>query len=85
MTLAPVSTTEDLTRFRQLEERGYWLDAPLPNGSTAKVPGVLAQLTGTPMNVRRWAPTLGQHNQEVLGGMLDLSEKEIAAAAGGKG
>ncbi len=85
VTLAPVSTTEDLTRFRQLEDRGYWLDAPLPNGGTAKVPGVLAQLTRTPMNVRRWAPALGQHNQEVLGGMLGLSEMELAAAAGEKG
>jgi len=85
VTLAPVSTIEDLTRFRQLEERGYWLDAPLPNGRTAKAPGVLAQLTRTPMNVRRWAPALGQHNQEVLGGMLGLSEMEVAAAAGEKG
>jgi crotonobetainyl-CoA:carnitine CoA-transferase CaiB-like acyl-CoA transferase len=82
VTLAPVSTTEDLVRFRHLEERGYWLTAPLPNGAGVQVPGLLARLSETPMNVRYWAPRLGQHNREVLGDTLGLSEKEIAAAGG---
>ena len=82
VTLAPVSTTEDLVRFRHLEERGYWLDAPLPNGAAAKVPGVLARPSETPMSVRRWAPASGQHNREILGGTLELSEDETAATSG---
>ena len=82
VTLAPVCSLEDLARFRQLEVRGYWLTAPLPNGATVKLPGLSARLSETPMKVRLWPPTLGQHNQEVLGGMLSLSENEIAAAAG---
>ena len=82
VTLAPVNSLDDLARFQQLEERSYWLTAPLPNGTTAAVPGLPALLTETPMNVRLWPPTLGQHNQEILGGMLGLSETEIAAAAG---
>ncbi|MCI0858095.1 MAG: CoA transferase, partial [Chloroflexi bacterium] len=82
VTVAPVSTVEDLARFRQLEERGYWLQAPLPNGREIPAPGVVAKLTATPMEVRRWAPTLGQHNDEVLGGMLGLSAQEISAAIG---
>ena len=81
-TVAPVSTIEDLARFRHLEERGYWLPAPLPNGREAPVPGVFAQLSETPMSVRRWAPRLGQHNREVLGDMLGMSPEEIAAANG---
>ncbi len=82
VTVAPISTVEDLARFRQLEERGYWLQAPLPNGREIPAPGVVAKLTASPMEVRRWAPTLGQHNDEVLGGMLGLSIQEIAAAIG---
>ena len=85
VTLAPLSTMEDLARFRQLEERGYWLSAPLPNGSQAIVPGILAKLTETPMSVRYWAPRLGQHNQEILGGQLGLSADETAAACGANG
>ena len=82
VTLAPVSSLEDLSRFRQLEARGYWLNAPLPNGTTVAVPGLPARLTETPMKVRLWAPTLGQHNQEVLGTMLSPSENKIAEATG---
>ena len=82
VTLAPVSTMEDLARFRHLEERGYWLTAPLPNGAEAQVPGVLARPSETPMSVRCWAPALGQHNREILGGTLGLSEDETATASG---
>ena len=82
VTVAPVSTMEDLTRFRQLEERGYWIMSPLPNGRQTPAPGIFAGLTETPMSVRRWAPRLGQHNREILGGQLGLSVEEIAAACG---
>jgi crotonobetainyl-CoA:carnitine CoA-transferase CaiB-like acyl-CoA transferase len=39
-------------------------------------------LTETPLKVGRWAPSLGEHNVEVLGGMLGFSAQEIAAACG---
>jgi len=82
VTVAPVNNVEALARFRHLEERGYWLEAPLPNGGKVQVPGLFARLSATPMEVRRWPPRLSQHNQEVLGGMLGLSTNEIAAACG---
>ncbi len=85
VTLAPASTTEDLVRFRHLEERGYWLTAPLPNGNQVRVPGVLERPAETPLSVRQWAPALGQHNQEILGDMLGLSPAAVAAAGGQKG
>ena len=56
--------------------------APLPDGRQVRVPGVFARLTETPMTVRRWAPTLGEHNEEILGTTLGLSAQEIAAASG---
>ncbi|MCI0901494.1 MAG: hypothetical protein J4N70_11255, partial [Chloroflexi bacterium] len=70
--------------FQQLEEREYWLPAPLPNGSETRAPGVVARLSETPMSVRRWAPALGEHNRQVLNTMLGLSDDEINLAAGGK-
>ena len=84
VSMAPVCNMEDLVRFRQLEERGYWLTAPLANGKDAPVPGIFAHPTATPMRVRRWAPRLGEHNQEVLGGLLGLAPSQIAAASGVK-
>ena len=82
VSMAPVSNMEDLTRFRHLEERGYWLTAPLPNGQEARVPGLFANHSGTPMKVRRWPPRLGEHTGEVLAGLLGLSTIQIAAASG---
>jgi crotonobetainyl-CoA:carnitine CoA-transferase CaiB-like acyl-CoA transferase len=82
VTIAPVSDMEDLARFRHLDERGYWLEAPLPDGRTVKAPGFVAKMSRTPMTVRGWAPRLGEHNQEVLGGLLGLSQSEIAMATG---
>ncbi len=82
VTIAPVNTVEELARFRHLEERGYWLTAPLPNGRQVPVPGVFARISETPMTVRRWAPKLGEHNEEILAGTLGLSAEEIAAACG---
>jgi benzylsuccinate CoA-transferase BbsE subunit len=82
VTVAPVNTVEELARFRHLEERGYWLMAPLPNGQLVPVPGVFARLNETPMSVRRWAPKLGEHNEEILAGILGLSAGELAAASG---
>jgi crotonobetainyl-CoA:carnitine CoA-transferase CaiB-like acyl-CoA transferase len=82
VTIAPVNTVEDVARFRHLEERGYWLIAPLPDGRQLPVPGLFAHLTETPMTVRRWPPKLGEHNEEILGGTLGLSAQEMAAACG---
>jgi crotonobetainyl-CoA:carnitine CoA-transferase CaiB-like acyl-CoA transferase len=84
VTVAPVNNVEDVARFRQFEERGYWLMAPLPDGRQVQVPGIFARLTEMPMTVRRWAPKLGEHNEEILGGTLGLSAQEIAAACGAR-
>ena len=82
VSIAPVNNMEDLTRFRQLQERGFWLTAPLPNGQVAQVPGIFANLSETPMKVHRWAPKLGEHPGEVLGDLLGLATSQIAAASG---
>ncbi|MCH7713849.1 MAG: CoA transferase [Chloroflexi bacterium] len=82
VTLAPVSNMENLVRFRHLEDREYWLSAPLPGGGETTAPGAFVKLSETPMSVRHRPPHLGQHNQEVLGGTLGLSDSQIASAAG---
>lgn len=42
-------------------------------------PGVVPVLTGTPGRVPGRAPLLGEHNEEVLGGLLGLTGEEIAS------
>ena len=84
VSLAPVNDIGDLTGFQHLKERGYWLQAPLPNGVETPAPGLVARLSETPMTVRSWAPTLGQHNKQVLKSMLGLNDDGIALATGEK-
>lgn len=43
--------------------------------------GVVPRFTATPGSIRHPGPTLGQHTDEVLGGLLGLSEEELAALA----
>jgi crotonobetainyl-CoA:carnitine CoA-transferase CaiB-like acyl-CoA transferase len=85
VSIAPVNTIAELTRFKQLEERGFWLNAILPNGQELPMPGFFARLNNAPMKVRRWSPTLGQHNNEVLGGLLGYSSFQISKACGSAG
>ena len=48
VTLAPVSDMADLAGFQHLEERGYWLSAPLPNGMETRAPGGGCAYVGNP-------------------------------------
>ncbi len=82
VTIAPVNTVADLSRFRQLEERGFWLQAPLPQGGTARVPGFPAIAAEAPLTVRRWAPRLGEHTSEVLGERAPAAPAQAATPTG---
>lgn len=73
-----VQTAEDLWNDPQVKHWGFfqWLEhsecGPMPyNGPPAK-------LSRTPGRLRWAAPTVGQHNIEVLRGVLRLSEDDVA-------
>ena len=75
----PVSTVEDIYRDPQLAARGFWQDVRDPlTGVNLKYPGGFAVVNGERLMIRRAAPGIGQHNEEVYGGELDLSRAEIA-------
>lgn len=59
-------------------ERNFHVDFDHPATGTDIVGGIAWRLDGTPGQLRRPAPLLGQHNGEVLGGLLGLSPDEIA-------
>ena len=54
-----------------------------PDGPLA-MPGVIPKLTGTPGRIEATGPGIGQHNDEIYGGLLGLpaSERRRLAAAG---
>ncbi len=62
----PVSTVEDISRDRQLEARGFWQDLTDPStGRVLRYPGGFAVINGERPAIRRPAPGVGQHNEEI--------------------
>jgi crotonobetainyl-CoA:carnitine CoA-transferase CaiB-like acyl-CoA transferase len=80
---APVSTMADLLDSPHLNARGFFAEITHPAAGTAKYPGAPYKLMGTPWEIRSPAPTLGQHNEAVLGGLgLGAAEVDALRASG---
>ena len=75
---APVSTMGDLVNSEHLKARGFFVEIAHPVAGTFKYPGPLFQMSRTPWELRRPAPTLGQHNREVFVDRLKLSDAQLA-------
>ena len=75
---APVLTLEDLQRDPQLVHRRYFVDVDHPMAGRLTYPGAPFKMTKTPWSMRRPAPLLGEHNDEVFGGMLGIDGGELA-------
>ena len=68
--ITPMATMDELVASEQLAARHYWRDLEHPR--PARYPGPFAKLSETPIQYRLGAPTLGQHNAEVLGEVREL-------------
>ncbi len=64
-TIAPVNTIADLLGFPHLEARDFWAKTALPDGRTVRAPGVFARPGARPLVIRRPAPRLDQHGDEI--------------------
>ena len=62
---APVSTMGDLLASDHLKARGFFATLDVP-GAHITVPGAPYKLSATPWAIRRPAPKLGEHTDEVL-------------------
>ncbi len=64
--------------------RGAIIEVETERFGPLKMQGSFPKLSGTPSGVRRPAPaTVGQHNAEIYGGLLGMSEAELAELAAG--
>jgi len=74
---APISNLADLVNSEHLRARGFFVDLSHPVAGRFKYPGAPSKLSRTPWEIRRPAPTLGQHNREILGGELGIDAREL--------
>ena len=72
-----MATPEDVVNSAQLDFRGYFVELEHPKAGRFRSPGGPFQMVETPWQ-NAMAPLLGEHNAEVLGGVLGLSRVEIA-------
>ena len=74
----PVSNASDILNDPHLEARQFWKTFPSPIlGRSLKFPGGFARFSEAEVGPQRPAPTLGEHNQEIYQGELELSETEL--------
>ena len=75
--LYPVSTMKDILESPQLAARDFWRQVEHPElDTTITYPGAFATASGTPLQLSRRAPLIGEHNEEVYREM-GLSVEEI--------
>jgi benzylsuccinate CoA-transferase BbsF subunit len=73
----PVQNCVDLHRDENLESFGFWHWLDHPKMGPSPYEGLEHRLSRTPGGLRSPAPVVGQHNEEILGGMLGMSAAEI--------
>jgi succinyl-CoA---D-citramalate CoA-transferase len=69
-------TAEDMLKDEQYAARENIVEVEDPEIGPFPMQNVVPRLTRTPGKVRWTGPRLGQHNEEVLGGVLGLGEDE---------
>jgi crotonobetainyl-CoA:carnitine CoA-transferase CaiB-like acyl-CoA transferase len=72
-----VNTPEDVLKDRHFRAREFFVEVDHPNAGYVMQPGPPFRMAETPWHIRRCAPCLGQHNEEIYGGMLGLSREEL--------
>jgi crotonobetainyl-CoA:carnitine CoA-transferase CaiB-like acyl-CoA transferase len=76
--LAPVNNINDLVANPQLKSRDFWV--PVLHDElqvSLTYPGPYALLSETPIRIRRRAPLIGEHNQEIYAGEMRISPDEL--------
>jgi len=73
----PINSMKEVFEDPQVKHRGLRVDMENTLGGSTPVVASPMRLSGTPVEYRLAPPTLGQHNADVLGGLLGKSAAEI--------
>ena len=73
----PVNTIEDIVKDPHFEAREMLLSLHDRVLGELSVPGIVPKLSETPGKVNWLGGTIGEHNQEIYGGLLNMGTDEI--------
>jgi len=73
----PINNMKEVFEDPQVRHRELRVDMPHPSGGEASVVRSPMRLSGTPVEYRLAPPTLGQHNEEILKGLLGRSDADL--------
>ena len=73
----PVMAAEERLFNPHFQERGLYSDIEHPSLGTEPIYNIMWNLEQTPPSIRRHAPLLGEHNQQVFGGLLGMEKDDI--------
>lgn len=82
--IVPVTTVDEVAESEQFAEREFWQTHEMPGWEQPiSFPGPFVRMSTAPINYRRRAPTLGEHNTEVYGALGIEPGRRAALAAEG--
>lgn len=75
--VAPIYYIEEVVKDPHLAARGMFLEVEHPKAGRVKVTNFPVKFSETPGEILSAAPLLGQHNREILMGILGYTEEKI--------
>lgn len=73
----PINSYDQALSDPHFEARGMFQEVNHPKAGPMRTLGIPAQLSATPGQIRHPAPILGQHTDEILHDLLDMSASDI--------
>ena len=80
--VGPIYSVTDIVEDPQYQARNMFLEAEVEGIGPVKMPGLVPKLSETPGGVEWYGGPLGEHNEDVYGGLLGLSPEEIERLSG---
>jgi crotonobetainyl-CoA:carnitine CoA-transferase CaiB-like acyl-CoA transferase len=74
---APLYSTKDMMEDSHFQARQFFVEVDHPIAGPLKYPGAPFKMSRSPFALCRPAPTLGQHNEEVLLGLLGYGGDDL--------
>ena len=76
---APINRMRDLYESEHLRERNFFTQLDQPGIGTISLPGMPSKYSRTQWSLRRPAPRLGEHSEEIFAGELGIANDRLRA------